>query len=110
MGYDAFCRRFKSITVDNGSEFGDSSAIETSCLYPGRKRTAVYFCHPGVSCERGSNENANKLVRHWIPKGQDIGVFSNAHIQSIQDWINNYPRRLFNGLSSSEYKAQLGII
>ena len=109
LGYETFCKRFKTITVDNGSEFGDSIGIETSCIHPDRKRTEVYFCHPGASCERGSNENANKLVRHWIPKGQDIGTYSDDDIQNIQDWINDYPRALFNGLSTNEYKQELGI-
>ena len=109
LGYVEFCKRFKTITVDNGSEFGDSTAIETSCIYPDKKRTSVYFCHPGSSCERGSNENANKLIRHWIPKGADIGKYSDEQIQHIQDWINNYPRKMFGGLSANEYKAALGI-
>ncbi|PWM66827.1 MAG: IS30 family transposase, partial [Clostridiales bacterium] len=50
--------------------------------------------------ERGSNENANKLIRRFIPKGADIGEFSHERIKRIEHWINNYPRRLFNGLSS----------
>lgn len=109
LGYDEFCRRFKTITVDNGSEFGDSSAVEKSCIYPDRNRTALFFCHPGSSCERGSNENANKLVRHWIPKGDDISRYDDGYIQFIQDWMNDYPRKLFGGLSANEYKAALGI-
>lgn len=109
LGYEEFCKRFKTITVDNGSEFGDASLLETSCIHPDKKRTEIYFCHPGSSCERGSNENANKLVRHWIPKGDDISKHDDEHIQFIQDWVNNYPRKLFGGLSTNEYKAALGI-
>lgn len=109
LGHEAFRKRFKTITVDNGSEFGDSSEIERSCTRPGESRTALYFCHPGASCERGSNENANKLVRHWIPKGADIGKYDDGYIQHVQDWMNNYPRKLFGGLSVNEYKASLGI-
>ncbi|MCM1047359.1 MAG: IS30 family transposase [Clostridiales bacterium] len=109
LGYENFRNRFKTITADNGSEFGDSTAIETSCIYPDKQRTNVYFCHPYSSFERGSNENANKLIRHWIKKGDNIGKYSAEHIRFIQDWINNYPRELFGGLSSNEYKQQLGI-
>lgn len=109
LGYDSFKNRFKTITVDNGSEFGDSSGMEASCLHPDKQRTQVFFCHPYASSERASNENANKLIRHWIPKGDDIGRYDNAYIQHIQDWINDYPRELFGGLSTNEYKASLGI-
>lgn len=109
LGYEVFSNRFKTITCDNGSEFGDSSGIETSCIYPDKQRTQVYFCHPYSSFERGSNENANKLIRHWIPKGEDISKYDDEYIQFIQDWINNYPRELFGGLSSNEYKASLKI-
>lgn len=109
LGYEGFCRRFKTITVDNGSEFGDSSLIERSCIYPDKKRTSVYFCHPYSSFERGSNENANKLIRRFVPKGSSISSYSDEYIQNVQEWINSYPRKIFGGLSSSEYKAALGI-
>ena len=109
IGFDVFKERFKTITADNGSEFGDATMIERSCTCSGRDRTAVYFCHPNASYERGSNENANKLVRHWIPKGADIGKYSDAQIADMQDWMNSLPRRLFDGLSVNEYMEKYGI-
>lgn len=109
LGYDTFCERFKSITVDNGGEFSGHEQLETSCLFSDRKRTCIYYCHPYSSSERASNENANKLVRHWIPKSADIGAYSEEQIQHIQDWINDYPRELFGGLSSNEYMRVHGI-
>lgn len=109
MGLKAFRDRFKTITVDNGTEFGDGDLIERSAVNDKKKRTSVYFCHPYASSERGSNENQNKLVRRWIPKGDSIGDYSPEEIQKYQDWINNYPRRKFGGMSSNEYKASLGI-
>lgn len=109
MGLKAFQNRFKTITVDNGVEFGDGYSIEGSITDNTKNRTSVYFCHPYASCERGSNENQNKFVRRWIPKGDSIGSYSVEDIQKYQDWINNYPRRKFNGMSSNEYKASLGI-
>lgn len=89
-----FAERFKSLTMDNGSEFLDSEGIEASCLYPGRKRTLCYYAHPYSAWERGSNENANKLIRRFIPKGSDIGKLSHSDIRRIEHWMNNYPRRL----------------
>ena len=109
MGYCAFKDKFKSITCDNGVEFGDALQIERSCLSKGNNRTTVYFCHPYSSWERGSNENQNKLVRRWIYKGESISPHSPEQIQQYQDWINNYPRRKFHGMSANEYKASLGL-
>ena len=60
------------------------------------KRTKVYYAHPYSSFERGSNENANKLIRRFIPKGADISSYSDEKIKYIENWINNYPRRIFN--------------
>ena len=68
------------------------------------KRTKVYYCNPYNACERGSNENANKLIRRWIPKGSHISKFTDKYIQDLQDWINTYPRKIFDYLSSQEYK------
>lgn len=89
-----FNKIFKSITCDNGGEFLNSEALERS-IYNG-KRTEIYYAHPYSSWERGSNENANKLIRKWIKKGEDISNLPVAYIKRIQDWTNNYPRRMFN--------------
>lgn len=89
-----FRERFKSLTMDTGCEFLDSDNLEASCLYPGEKRTLCYYAHPYSAWERGSNENANKLVRRFIPKGTDIGKLSADSIKRIEHWMNNYPRRI----------------
>lgn len=93
----AFYKIFKTITVDNGSEFADPASMEKA-LYKKGKRTKVYFCHPRSPHERGSNENANLLVRRWFAKGADFDKI--VRRQAVDDaayWINTYPRRLFNG-------------
>ncbi len=102
MGAPRFRAVFHSITVDNGSEFADWQGIEKSCLNKG-KRTELYFCHPYCSGERGTNENINRMIRRWIPKGDDIGLYTSAEIRRLQDWVNGYPRKIFGGLSSNEY-------
>ena len=89
-----FHERFKSLTMDNGSEFLDCEGIEASCIRPGTKRTTCYYAHPYSAWERGSNENANKLIRRFIPKGTDIGKLSHQAIKRIEHWMNHYPRRL----------------
>ena len=100
IGAKTFRETFKTITCDNGCENLDFEGIERSVLTK-QKRTSVYYAHPYSAWERGSNENANKLIRRFIPKGPDIGEFSHERIKMIEHWINNYPRRLFNGLSSN---------
>lgn len=102
IGSPAFRHTFKTITCDNGVEFADWQSIERSCRTKG-KRTELYYCHPYSSWERGLNENQNRFIRRWIPKGDDIGLYSAAEIQQLQDWLNNYPRSIFNGLSAKEY-------
>ncbi len=91
---------FKTITCDNGSEFRDHRSLEQSILGE-NNRTTVYYCHPYVSNERGTNENMNRMVRRWFPKGSDFNRISPEEVQVVQRWINDYPRPLFDGLSSS---------
>lgn len=106
MGTPAFRGSFKTITCDNGVEFSDWQGMERSCRTRGN-RTVVYFCHPYSSSERGTNENLNRMVRRWIPKGDDVGLYSPAEVQSIEDWMNDYPRPMFGGLSAREYASSI---
>lgn len=106
LGTDIFKEHFKTITMDNGTEFLDSEKIETSA--DGGKRTTCYYCHPFSSWERGTNENINKMIRRWIPKGADITDYSEEQIAYIQHWINHYPRKIFDFQSSSDRLTELG--
>ncbi len=101
MGAEAFRTVFKSITADNGSEFLDTQSMEESVLGK-NKRTHVYYAHPYSSWERGSNENANRLLRRFIPKGSDISKFSKSSIMKMQEWINNYPRKMLGFATAEE--------
>lgn len=103
-----FYTKFKTITFDNGGEFRNWKSLEKS--YDNRRKTArtqVYYAHPYRSGERGSNENANRLIRRVIPKGIDITPISEEYIQKIEDWINNYPRAMFNYKSTNEILSEL---
>jgi IS30 family transposase len=91
---------FKSITTDNGGEFLDFEGIEKS-LFRKKKRTKMYFAHPYSSWERGTNENINKMIRRFVPKGVDIGTFSHDDISRIQTWMNNYPRKVLGGKTAN---------
>ena len=91
---------FKSITADNGSEFLDSEAIKKAA-----KCDEVYYAHPYSSWERGSNENGNRILRRFIPKGTDIGKLTHSELQRIEDWVNNYPRKILGYKSSNQIAA-----
>lgn len=98
---------FKSITVDNGSEFADWEGMERS-KRSRKKRTKIYYCHPYSSWERGSNENQNKLIRRHVPKGINFDDKTQGDIDNIAKWINNYPRRLHEYKTSEElYNKEL---
>ncbi len=59
------------------------------------KKTDKKRKDPYSAWERGSNENANKLIRRFIPKGMDIGKLTARDIRRIERWMNNYPRKMF---------------
>ena len=67
-----------------------------------RLGVGYFYAHSFSSWERGSNENNNKLIRRFIPKGKDIRDITEEELKSIEEWMNNYPRKLFNGKSSKE--------
>lgn len=101
LGSSSFRSTFKTITVDNGVEFLDFEALEMSCLTK-IKRTTLYYCHSYSSWERGSNENANKLIRRHIPKGAAIRDYTKKQIRDIEHWINHYPRKMFGWRSAAD--------
>jgi IS30 family transposase len=75
--------------------------IEKS-IYTEKKRTVAYYAHPYSSWERGSNENVNKMIRRFIPKGMNISKYSDREVKRIEDWINNYPRKILGYKSAKE--------
>lgn len=99
-GSGLFRNLFKTITVDNGSEFADCDGMEHSVN--GRLRTKVYYCHPYSAYERGSNENANKLIRRHYPKGISFDKVTQKAVRKLQNWINDYPRKIFDYRSSRD--------
>lgn len=84
---------FKTITADNGTEFNGYQKIEESC------DVRFYFANPYHSWERGSNENANGLIRQYLPKGTSMANLTQQQCDAIADKINQRPRKRF------EYKT-----
>ncbi len=86
----------KSLTTDNGGEFsGFLEIIEIT-------NASLYFCHPYASCEKGTNEKHNGMIRYFIPKGSLIENYSNDELNRICFWMNNYPRKILGYLTPLE--------
>jgi len=83
---DRFSEVFKTITVDNGSEFADFAQVENW-------GSQVYFAHPYTSWERPQNERHNGLFRAFVPKGVSIEQYSDEDILAATDELNGRPRR-----------------
>lgn len=86
-----------SITYDNGSEFTLWQQTEKQL------DTIIYFANPYHSWERGRNENANGLIRDFLPKGTDFKKITKADIMEIESLINNRPRKRLQWLTPLEY-------
>ena len=80
---------FKTITADNGSEFANLSKLE-------EKGIGIYFTHPYTSCEKGTVECHNRMLRRFIPKGKSIGDYTADQILVFADFINGLPRKILN--------------
>ena len=107
MGKDLFKKVFKSITADGGSEFMDFDGIEKD--RDGEKRTELYFAHPYCASERGTNENHNRMLRRFFPKGTNFSNINDEDIKDVQDWMNNYPRKILTGASPNlEIEKEIG--
>ena len=95
---------FQSVTVDNGSEFQDADGIQA--LIP-----ALYYCHPYTSCERGSNENNNRLIRRYLPKGQTMRNVRQKDCDDIAGRINSMHRKILGYRTAAElFEEQLSLL
>ncbi len=98
LGKD-FQRIFQSITVDNGSEFQDCDGMQKS-LRRRQPRTTIYYCHPYTASERGSNENMNRIIRRFFPKGTNFDEVTAAEVAQAETWMNDYPRAILGWRSA----------
>ena len=85
--------QINSITADNGAEFSRLSEIFDP--------ENIYYTHPYSSWERGTNENHNRLIRRWLPKGSKNAT--QQQVAFIENGINNYPKKLLDYKSPKEF-------
>jgi len=114
MGPVVFREAFKTITTDNGTEFKNYKGLEESFTKSSIKRTNLYYCDAYSPWQRGSNENMNRMIRRFLPKGSSFKNVTRKIIKRIQKFMNNYPRKMFDFKSSnqifrrkSEYKIKI---
>lgn len=91
----------RSITWDQGTEMARHLAISESLGAP------VYFCDSHSPWQRGSNENANGLLRDYFPKGTDLARHSPEHLLSIENELNNRPRLVLDDRAPAALFATL---
>jgi IS30 family transposase len=87
---------FRSMTVDRGKEFTCYNFVEKTLGLP------MYFADAYCSWQRGSNENANGLLREFFPKATDLAKVTQAQLDSSLAYIMNRPRKCLNWKSSHE--------
>ena len=78
---------FHTITADNGPEF---TALNTA--FAGTE-TEIFYAHPYTSCDRGTNEAHNRMIRQDFPKGMSLDDISPSQVQDTQDRLNQLPRK-----------------
>jgi len=93
-------KKVLSLTYDNGIENREHEALGIPS----------FFCDPYSSWQKGGVENANKMLRRYIPKGTNLGTISEKYLNHILSLINNKPRKILNYRSALEVARANGVL
>jgi transposase, IS30 family len=91
----------KTLTYDRGTEMARHAMLTANT---GIK---VWFCDPYSPWQRGSNENANGLIRQYLPKGTDLSGYTQDDLNEIAERLNNRPRKILGFMTPNEVFAKL---
>lgn len=104
---DIFMELFPVLLADNGSEFSNPTSIEFDAQ--GTLRTKLFYCNASAPYQKGSCENNHEMIRRIIPKGEDIGQYSQKQIDLMMSHINSYARKKLGNKSPYEmFEFQYG--
>lgn len=96
--------QLRSLTTDNGIENGRHELVTKKTGAP------VFFADPYSSWQKGSVENANKMLRRYFPKGTDFATVSQTDVVYALTCIHNKPRRILGYKSSLQVAKEKGLI
>ena len=91
---------YRSLTWDRGSEMTDHVKFTMAT------KIDVYFCDPQSPWQRGSNENTNRLLREYCPRGLDVSTYSQTKLSAVARQLNERPRKTLQYETPAERFAQ----
>ena len=75
--------------------------MENGC----KRLQSAMKCTTHIPSAVGSNENGNRILRRFLPKGTDFSTLKPRELKRIEDWVNNYPRKIFGYKTANDMYA-----